>query len=321
MTPPHMGWCLFFVIVWYNYIMLKTLKITILSAIILGTAYYTYTELNPVPCAEPIKYSLGEVNPGFNLSGTEFLAEIDDAAQIWSDVLGKDLFQYDPKGELKINLIYDYRQQTTNELKSLDSNIENNQESYNTLKARYQDTRTIYDSQKASLEAEVADYSRKQKAYNEQVAYWNAQGGAPADKYQDLQRQKSDLEAQRRRIELQQASLNKLTEEINNLVAVLNQLAKTLNLNIAQYNTVGSSLGEQFEEGVYVEDRSGKRIDIFEFQNEKQLTRLIAHELGHALGLEHVEDAEAIMNWLNTSENLSPTQADIEAVRAVCRIN
>jgi len=300
--------------------MFKRLRILLVTLLITGGGYYVYAEINTPPCSVPIKYSIGEVNPGFGLSETEFLTEIETAAKIWSESIGRDLFLYDPKGKLKINLIYDYRQQTTNTLKSLDANIGNTQESYNQLRTQYQNLRTSYDSQKTALDALILDYTRKQKIYNEQVAFWNAQGGASAEKYQDLQNQKSALEAQRAQIESQQTSLNNLTDQVNNLVAVLNQLAKTLNLNIAQYNTVGSSLGEQFEEGVYVEDSSGKRIDIFEFQNKTQLTRLIAHELGHALGLEHVDDNEAIMNWLNTSETITLSPSDISALKQVCQI-
>lgn len=301
--------------------MSRFFKSIAIIAVIATGGYYAYAQLNPVPCSAPIKYSLGEVNPGFNLSEDQFLKEIETAAGIWSNSVGRELFEYAPDGELKINLIYDYRQQSTNKLKDLGLNIENNQESYNQLKTRYQSMRTEYETRKAALEADAADYSRKHKVYSEQVKYWNAQGGAPEDKYKELQQQKSSLDAQKKRIETEQESLKKLVENINALAAALNQLAQSLNLNIAQYNTVGELLGEQFEEGLYVEENGEKRIDIFEFQDKIQLTRLIAHELGHALGIDHVEDEQAIMNWLNTSDNLSPTPADIQGIRSACRIN
>lgn len=301
--------------------MFKFLKSIVIIAVIATGGYYAYAQLNPVPCSVPIKYSLGEVNPGFKLSEAEFLNEINAAAKIWSDSVGRQLFKYAPDGELEINLIYDYRQQSTDKLKALGLNIENNQESYNQLKAQYQSMRSEYETRKAALTADAADYSRKQKIYSEQVKYWNAQGGAPEDKYKELQQQKTSLDAQKKRIEAEQESLKKLVENINALAGALNQLAQSLNLNISQYNTVGDALGEQFEEGVYVEEKGQKRIDIFEFQDNTQLTRLIAHELGHALGIEHVDDENAIMNWLNTSDNLSLTQADVLAVRTVCRIN
>lgn len=63
----------------------------------------------------------------------------------------------------------------------------------------------------------------------------------------------------------------------------MNQLIVILNLNVNQFNTVSHSNGEEFEEGEYVRDISGERINIYEFDGEKKLIRVLTHELGHAL--------------------------------------
>jgi len=45
---------------------------------------------------------------------------------------------------------------------------------------------------------------------------------------------------------------------------------------------------------------------------------VLAHEMGHALGLEHVADAQAIMYKINQGKRLSLTEDDIAALNAQC---
>ena len=300
--------------------MFKAIKSGVIVIAVLGVSVFAYAKLNPQPCSEPIKYSLGTIDEGFKLAPEEFLKNIDQAADIWSGALDKNLFTYDPEAELKISLVYDYRQQSTDELKKLGLNIENTQESYNEIKATYQARKSDYELKKQALDAQITDYEKRQGAYNQKVNYWNANGGAPKKEYDALHKEKAELDAQRGRIATQQDQLNDLIDKLNSLVNALNLLAKTLNLNISEYNTVGTSRGSEFEEGVYVEDPSGKRIDIFEFENQTQLIRLLAHELGHALGLDHVDDSSAIMYKLNSGSNLSLAAADLTELVQLCRI-
>ena len=65
-------------------------------------------------------------------------------------------------------------------------------------------------------------------------------------------------------------------------------------------------------------EAGSQRIDIYEYSNRTELVRVLAHELGHALGLGHVEDAEAIMYKVNQGKRLILTQDDIAELRAVC---
>jgi predicted Zn-dependent protease len=89
---------------------------------------------------------------------------------------------------------------------------------------------------------------------------------------------------------------------------------------IATYNKISDSTGETFDEGRYISDKDGQRINIFQFENENKLIRVLTHELGHSIGLDHVENSKAIMYKLNSGTNEKLTADDIKILKDLCRI-
>lgn len=272
------------------------------------------------PCVEPIYYSLGAIDGRFNQTDAVLKKTLEEAVAIWNKPTGQQLFAYKDGGAVKINLIYDYRQAATDKLKKLGIVVTSNQKSYDDLKARYDELNRQYKAQKSTLDAAAAAFTSKQAEYETEVDKWNALGGAPKNVFDRLTATKSALDAEVIRINSMTDRVNSLAESINAEAVALNQLIEQLNLNVAKYNSIGESTGEEFREGQYVRDSSGERIDIYQFNDHDQLVRLLAHEFGHALGLGHTSSSEDIMYYLNDSKNLSLSAADLAAVKSFCQL-
>jgi hypothetical protein len=272
------------------------------------------------PCSLPITYSIGTFDDKFGITQEEFQAVISQAEDIWEKPIGKNLFDPVESGEMKINLVYDQRQQATEVMKKIGVDIEENTAGYDSLKAKYKVLSDKYNRRKSAYDKLVAAYEVRKAAYEKSVNYWNAQGGAPANEFKKLELEKNDLNAAVADVNKAKDSLNTAVADVNAVANGVNKLIKDLNLKVADYNTVGDQRGQEFEEGEFVSDAEGKRINIYEFNNRSQLVRVMAHELGHALGLEHTESEEAIMFRINQGKNLELNPTDLAELKKMCRI-
>lgn len=272
------------------------------------------------PCQKPITYSIENFDHKFGLSQEEFLQEIKNAEKIWEQSSGRDLFSYQPSGHLKINLIYDSRQKATDELEDIGLVIKNDQSSFDALKKRYEEMSLSYDERKVKLDILVNAYEEARSAYERDVERSNRQGGASKNALTVFEQRRADLNNQVALINKEKESLNILVESINSTGVLLNNLINTLNLKIDHYNTVGASNGEQFNEGEYIVNGPDNIINIYQFSNRAELVAVLAHELGHALGLDHVDDRQAIMYYLNESGGEKLTDSDLVALQKICRI-
>ncbi len=306
----------------------RIFNIIFLGAVVLATYMYQDTLRNIwlqsyhryFPCRSPIAYSLGNFDTQFGLSKDEFLNILQDAESLWETTVGKDLFKYKTGGDLKINLTYDERQESTLQLKEIGVEVENSRASYESLKVKYNSMLSLYNQTKATFENKVSNFEKRKKAYESEVSQINSRGGANKQTVDRLNAEKNYLNSEIASINQMQETLSNQVSAINLLTKTLNNLATTLNLNVKEFNTVGRSLGGEFEEGSYTSDSDGRRIDIYQFENRSKLVRVLAHELGHALGLDHIEDPKAIMYRLNNGYNEKATASDILELKKLCDI-
>lgn len=272
------------------------------------------------PCQKPIAYSLGTFDTRFGISKESFLRAVADAEAIWEKPIGKNLFQYSSDGRLAVHLIYDYRQEATDKLKRLGITVDASRASYDSLKVKYYEVKSALMQSQKQYETALALYKQHLDSYNQEVESWNAKGGAPRSEFVRLSSEKQSLDAELSALKSLQDTVNGYVDEVNSIAVVLNGMANALNVDVGKYNTIGASRGEEFTEGDYQSKGGEQKIDIYEFSTQNKLVRVLAHELGHALGLEHVEGSTSIMYELNQSTNEKLSSQDLAALKSKCGI-
>lgn len=246
------------------------------------------------PCDTPIPYRIGTVDSRFNITREEFLSSIEDAKDIWSLSYGKTLFEHDPKGQLSVNLVYDERQLLNNQITELDNEITQKKD---TIAPK------IEEYKRKSI-----DFDKKVTQLNQEIDYWNSHGGADPTEYKKLKDE--------------QESLRKEAEELNELAALLNQSTIQYNSKLRELNKTVEEFNEELkykpEEGIYISDENGRRIIIYFNTSKDELVHTLAHEMGHALGISHINSTSSIM-YPRTTDVSTLSDDDLAALSFVCR--
>lgn len=246
------------------------------------------------PCATPKTFSIGTIDPRFNISKDTLIADAQEAGSVWKNDEKIPLLKYDPTAKMTINMIYDQRQSLNSQINNLNSKVE---------------------EQKQNLKPEIADYERrvavfKQKSadLNNQIEYWNGKGGAPEDEYNKLNDQQKALQQEANQLQQMAATLNQSTDDYNSQIQNLDQ----------KVNSYNQALQYKPEEGLYVREGRDEHIEIYFNNTRQELIHTLAHEMGHAIGLQHNNNPDSIM-YPSTTKAILPSSDDLTALAEHCQ--
>ena len=238
----------------------------------------------------PVAYSLGQFDERFGISKERFLQIAEEAKKVWEDAAGKPLFNLHPEGAMKINLIFDWRQEQLLGAKKAKAMIDETGRSFDQLQSDYDERSGLLDNSRRSFDETAQTYKIRLEEYNARVARWNESKDHTDSEYRALQSAGKEIEGEQNELEKKRSELNAQGEELNRFGEKLTELAQKHNLDVESFN--GRYVqSRDFEKGLY----DGKAINIYEFDREDDLKLALVHEFGHAIGMGHVENPKAIM--------------------------
>jgi hypothetical protein len=267
-------------------------------------------------CVLPQTYRIGTLDERFGLDRAEAEAAVTDAVAVWEDSIGQDLFATTTSGEdFAVNFIFDDRQARTDAEARARERLAAVEAQSGEVQVEYASLVATLEVREAAYETRAARYDRDLSQYNQTVAEFNAAGGAPPEEF-------AELEAERERLATESAAINREVASLNTLVDEINQLGEAGNALISRFNDRVETFNETFADGREFTqgDWQGDRINIYSFSDRDELHVVLVHELGHAMGIGHVDDPTAFMHFLlgeqDAAGELRPD--DIKAFQGVC---
>lgn len=280
-------------------------------------------------CEVPVLWRVDRIDPRFGLSEAEAAGAVRAAAFLWESALGRVLLFRESGEGIPIRFEYDERQEETRvrqaRIAEVDAEaraLEESAEALELLRSRLESRRSIH-------QARLTAYRDRLATLEEMVEFWNARGGAPAEEVERLRQLEAEVDQLR-------ASANAAADEVNRLVDALNRETEAHNLRVDEANRRRAAIRDAYpievvQSGEYLESTRGigpltlsrdAEIRIYQFEDRDHLTLVVAHELGHALGLGHTGIEGTLMAAEGVgAAGMGPpdvTPEDVAALRELC---
>lgn len=261
---------------------------------------------------------------------------IDEIKYTFESELNMNIFDYSQNGK-PIDILFETPSKLEEKIQKKIENINSKLEKIQELKILFPQIKDEMTISQNSYNEQTSSLNKKIEALNEYIRDINKKGSLSKDEYLKVQNyinsEKIQIDLESKKQKKYHMDLTRLFNHYNQKVFSFNNLANDVNrlnneiesMNRSFKKIKGKTFGEEntiikayYKDGELVKEKSTtttmNKIEIYGFDNLKQLKAVLAHEIAHLVGIPHIEAKNALMNPIldkSQEENLVLTPEDI----------
>ncbi len=279
-----------------------------------------FTSVATDSCSETLTLTVGEIDNRYAISETQLEEILEEVAALWSAAAGRQLVTVSDEGRVPVHLVYSEDQARSSRERQLNDRIESMRIELSVLEREYNQAQDRYDSRLDEYNEDALQLQSDVNVLQNWIRQLNDQGGFNETQIRQLEERQRQIETRNRELDRRRVLLSSEADELNRQQDYLNERIAQKNRAIEEYNRTFSGT-RRFTQGSYEWHGTESRINVFHFNGFRELKLVLAHETGHALGIDHVENTASIMYHLMGNQdvvNIRLSDEDRKALQEVC---
>jgi hypothetical protein len=261
---------------------------------------------------------------------------IDEIENTFESQLNMNIFDYSQNGK-PIDILFETTSKLEEKIQKKMERLNSKLEKIEELKILFPKMKDEMNNSQNSYNEQISILNKKVEELNEYVRNINKKANLSKDEYSkaqnyiNIEKSKIDIESKKQKnlhrdLIKQFNSYNQKIFSFNNLVNDSNRISneiESMNRNVKKIK--GKTFGEEnitiktyYKDGKLIKEKTNSismnKIEIYGFDNLKQLKVVLAHEIAHLVGIPHIEAKNALMNPIlpkTQEEKLVLTAEDI----------